>query len=396
MATKEEKRRLLGRMSGKRGTPTGEDMARTARRMGVGIDQSTISGIERQARYDNLYLRGVSAGQSTWERGVRAAKTEQLKSILDAGTTSNGKPLSERTRGLLETELSRRGAAPETSQGPSVTMDIGGKTVTFDPRNDGYRRHKTAIDEINSGRVSFDPNATRGLSASVRAEYGKAREKAISDALSAIDKDTTFKKAENWDQMSTADKLSAYGTHLAQTTGNTQVQTYGQLKSDWLRQRQIDEASRRRAVEDAANPKASAGGAVPGGAPSAPGAAGDRSIVSVDDLQYGNTGGFSGPNGMPFLAGSSNQRLVSEFGKAKAREASEQAMYRQQQAEQRRQAEKDSAAFASYYAANYQAIEQQRKLQRAQQQLEIERRKQARRYTEMATHAVRMADAGGV
>ena len=98
---------------------------------------------------------------------------------------------------------------------------------------------------------------------------------------------------------------------------------------------------------------------------------------------------------MPYRAGDPNRRDVQEYGRALAREKSEQAMYRDQQRRERAQQEKDSAKFAQYYSANYAAIQARKELALSQQRAEIEMRKLAKRYTDMASFATREAQAGG-
>ena len=121
----------------------------------------------------------------------------------------------------------------------------------------------------------------------------------------------------------------------------------------------------------------------------------DGTSTQKGDLMGTPKAGFSGANGMPYRAGDPNKRDVREYGRALAREKSEQAMYKDLERRERKQKEKDSAEFAEYYSANYAAIQARRELAKAKQKAEVERLKQAKRYHDMAMFASREAQAGG-
>ena len=372
-----------------------ESLAPTAKRMGITgaklskmtpeARERAVGSIIKQKKIDDAAVRGVNTTQSTWGKRLQKIDGKKLKGILDSGTYGGGKKLNDRQRMFIQGELDRRKLA---EAGPGhVMFESGGKKYVVRGRD--VSTNQAALSAIQSGKVSFERGATRGLSKEIAAEYGAAHTKAVTDALAAIDKDSTFKKADNWDKMTTRQKLTAYGSHLAETTGVTVVPTYQDMKEGWIQSQREKTAEGRRNIADAANPAAD--GTTGNINPSAPGAA----AVDVSDLTGSPKAGFSGANGMPYRAGDPNRRDVQEYGRALAREKSEQAMYRDQQRRERAQQEKDSAKFAQYYSANYAAIQARKELALSQQRAEIEMRKLAKRYTDMASFATREAQAGG-
>lgn len=373
-----------------------ESLVPTAKRMGItGAELSKMTPeareraagrIIRQKKIDDAAAyRGVNMHQSTWGKRLQKVDQRKLQSILDSGTYGGGKKLTDRQRRFVQNELDRRRVA---EAGPGhVMFESGGKKYVV--RGGDFSTNQAALSEIQSGKVSFERGATRGLSKEIAAEYGAARTKAVTDALAAIDKDSTFTKADNWDKLTTGQKLTAYGSHLAETTGTTVVPTYQSMKEEWIQSQREKTAKGRRSIADAANPAAD--GVTGNVNPNAPGGG----AVEVGDLMGTPKAGFSGANGMPYRAGDPSGRGSQEYGRALAREKSEQAMYRDQQRRERIQQEKDSAKFAQYYSANYAAIQARRDLARSQQQAEVERLKLAKRYTDMASFASREAQAGG-
>lgn len=368
-----------------------ESLVPTAKRMGItGAKLSkmtpeawerAVGNIIKQKKTDDAALRGINTTQSTWGKRLQKIDGKKLQGILASGTYSGGKKLNDRQRMFIQEELDRRKLA---DAGPGhVMFESGGKNYVV--RGKDVKANKVALSAIQSGKVSFERGATRGLSKEVTAEYGVARTKAVTDALAAIDKDSTFKKADNWDKLTTGQKLTAYGSHLAETTGMTVVPTYRGMKEEWVQSQREKAAEGRRDIADAAddgtgniNPKA------PG-----------MGVVDVSDLMGTPKAGFSGANGMPYRAGDPDGRNVQEYGRALAREKSEQAMYKDQQRRERAQQEKDSVAFGQHYFANYAAIQARQELARSKQRAEVERLKLAKRYTDMASFATREAQAGG-
>lgn len=385
MSTLEKRRKKLA-----------ESLVPTAKRMGAtGAGLSKMSPEDRERAVGNIIkqkkiddaaaYRGVNMQQSTWGRRLQKIDQKKLQSVLDSGTYGGGKKLNDRQRRFIQNELDRRKVA---EAGPGhVMIESGGKKYVVSVG--GVSTNREALSAIQSGKVSFERGATRGLSKEVAAEYGAARIKAVTDALAAVDKDSTFKKADNWDKLTTGQKLAAYGSHLAETTGMTVVPTYQSMKEEWIQSQREKTAEGRRNIADAANPAAD--GVTGNVNPNAPGAG----AVEVGDLMGAPKAGFSGANGMPYRAGDPNRRGVQEYGRALAREKSEQAMYRDQQHRERMQQEKDSIKFSQYYSANYAAIQARQELARSQQKAEVERLKLAKRYTDMATFASREAQAGG-
>lgn len=372
-----------------------ESLVPTAKRMGItgaGLSKMSpedreraVGRIIKQKKVDDAALRGVNTSQSTWGKRLQKIDGKKLQGILDSGTYGGGKKLNDRQRMFIQGELDRRRLA---EAGPGhVMFESGGKKYVVRGRD--FSANQAALSDIQSGKVSFERGATRGLSKEIAAEYGAARTKAVTDALAAIDKDSTFTKADNWEKLTTGQKLTAYGNHLAETTGTTVVPTYQSMKEEWIQSQREKTAEGRRNIAVAANPAAD--GATGNVNPNAPG----RGAVEVGDLMGTPKAGFSGANGMPYRAGDPNRRNVQEYGRALAREKSEQAMYRDQQRRERMQQEKDSAKFAQYYSANYAAIQARQELARSQQRAEVERLKLAKRYTDMASFAAREAQAGG-
>jgi hypothetical protein len=373
-----------------------ESLAATAKRMGITgaklskmtpeARERVVGNIIKQKKTDDAALRGVNTTQSTWGKRLQKIDGKKLQGILNSGTYGGGKKLNDRQRMFIQEELDRRKLA---EAGPGHFMlESGGKKYVV--RGGDVSTNRAALSAIQSGKVSFERDATRGLSKEVAAEYGAARIKAVTDALAAIDKDSAFTKAGNWEKLTTGQKLLAYGNHLAETTGKVDAPPdYQSMKEEWIQSQREKTAKGRRNIAGAANPATD--GTTGNTKPSAPGAA----AVDVSDLTGAPKAGFSGANGMPYRAGDPNRRNVQEYGRALAREKSEQAMYRDQQRRERAQQEKDSAKFAQYYSANYAAIQARRELARSQQRAEIEMRKLAKRYTDMASFATREAQAGG-
>ena len=372
-----------------------ESLAPTAKRMGITGAQLSkmtpeareraVGRIIKQKKIDDAALRGVNMAQSTWGKRLQKIDGKKLQSILDSGAYGEGKKLNDRQRMFIQGELDRRRLA---EAGPGhVMVESGGKKYVVKGRD--FSANRAALSDIQSGKVSFERGATRGLSKEIAAEYGVARTKAVTDALAAIDKDSTFEKADNWDKLTTGQKLTAYSDHLAETTEETVIPTYRSMRKEWIQSQREKAAEGRRNIADAANPVAD--GATGNVNPNAPGVG----AVEVGDLMGTPKAGFSGANGMPYRAGDPNKRDVREYGRALAREKSEQAMYKDLERRERKQKEKDSAEFAEYYSANYAAIQARRELAKAKQKAEVERLKQAKRYHDMAMFASREAQAGG-
>lgn len=373
-----------------------ESLVPTAKRMGITgaklskmtpeARERAVRRIIKQKKTDDAALRGINTTQSTWGKRLQKIDGKKLQDILNSGTYGEGKKLNDRQRMFIQGELDRRRLA---EAGPGhVMFESGGKKYVVRGRD--FSANQAALSDIQSGKVSFERDATRGLSKEIAAEYGAARTKAVTDALAAIDKDSAFTKADNWDKLTSGQKLLAYGKHLAETTGKVDAPPdYQSMKEEWIQSQREKTAERRRNIAVAANPAAA--GTAGNINHNAPG----MGVVDVSDLMGAPKAGFSGANGMPYRAGDPSGRGSQEYGRALAREKSEQAMYRDQQRRERIQQEKDSAKFAQYYSANYAAIQARRELVRSQQRAEIEMRKLAKRYTDMASFAVREAQAGG-
>jgi hypothetical protein len=372
-----------------------ESFVATAKRMGITgtklskmtpeARERVIGNIIKQQKTDDAALRGVNTTQSTWGKRLQKIDGKKLQGILNSGVYGGGKKLNDRQRMFIQGELDRRKLA---EAGPGhVMLESGGKKYVVKGRD--LSTNQAALSDIQSGKVSFEPDATRGLSKEIAAEYGAARSKAVTDALAVIDNDATFTKKNNWDKLTTGQKLTEYSKHIVATTGSTIVPTYQNIKDEWLQAQKEKTAQRRRDIADAANPGAVGVAGMTNS--KIPGAG----AVEVGDLLGAPKTGFSGANGMPYRAGDPNRRNVQEYGRALAREKSEQAMYRDQQRRERMQQEKDSANFTQYYLANYNAIQARQALARAQQKAELERLKQAEQYVTMASFASREAQAGG-
>ena len=240
-----------------------------------------------------------------------------------------------------------------------------------------YARNKAALDEIKSGRVSYDPRAIKGLSDDLAKAYGQKQSSGIDAALLRAGADSTFrgKMGKDWDKMSRASRLKAYADHLASGVGDTPSWTAADEKEKWRQDRRLAEATRRRDVADIT------------GRPAPP-------MPTRGGLGFETSGGYSGPNGQPFQAGSPNQRDVKEFARAKGREQTDAAARRTQHYYDWIAAQREDSAYASHLIRNGKAIREKQSMIEAQQRMESAQRRMATHYYNQAAFAAEQDLAG--
>lgn len=277
---------------------------------------------------------------------------------------------------------------------------VGGYKVRL---GQGQRRNMQAIREIEEGKVSFDPNATQGLSKEVTEGYGTARAKAISDALSNIGRNdpdfiTNFGEGK-WFGMTTMQKLAAYRDHIqkqADAMGSIDIPSYASEKQKFLENRQFSEAGRRARLRGIADGTMSEPGKDTGTTGvKTQNQNKSQSTVGVDDLVYGsNRPGYTGVNGDPFNAGDPNKRSVMEYSRSQGRAAAERAMENDARHRQNLQNAQDTHDFLEYRSRNYYTYQRRRDQALRQQRWQRQLDQLANKFDDMAYYANQQAIAG--
>lgn len=335
-------------------------------------DKESIRRGARAVRRDPGFRLTDPSGRTRWDvlktlSGTQEARDRELY-FASRGITYGGAPKS-------------RGQPPAPGRVAAGTAD--GKTDLGVMRPGDYARNKAALDEIRSGRVSYDPRAIEGLSAEMAKQYDDARKWGIDMTVDRMLDDKTFRSkmdAKDWNTKTFAQKLAAYSEHISSGVTDTGVATASDMKAEWRKARAKREVEARKEVL---------------------GAAGSQGAAAVDPftmkggLGYappgGGSGGYSGPNGQPFRAGSPNQRDVKEFARAKGREQTDAAAQKEQRYRDWIAAQKEDSEYASYLMQNWDKLRARTDLERSKRRMETAQLRLAKHYQDQATYAAQTA-----
>ena len=307
----------------------------------------------------------------------------EVLAALSGSQGARDRELYFASRGITYNEAPTTHDGKPLAPGRVAVKTADGKTDLGVMRPGDYARNKAALDEIRSGRVSYDPRAIEGLSTEMAKQYGDARKRGILATQDRMIADKTFRDQMNqpdWQKKTLAQKLAAYSEHISSGITDTKVTTAGDMKAEWRAARAKREVEARKEVL---------------------GAAGSSGAAVVDPFTMrgglgfappgGGSGGYSGPNGQPFQAGSPNQRDVKEFARAKGREQTDAAARKEQHYRDWIAAQKEDSEYASYLIQNWDKLRARTDLERAKRQTETAQLRLAKHYQDQATYAARTA-----